>query len=59
MRCSHLTGTTTKNVLRCLQFFLPEKLGDKVEDFINVIGFKMQQKDVTRMTSTGIKKAYK
>ena len=59
MRCGHLTGTTTKTVLRCPQFSFSGELGDTVEYLFNAIGFKTRGKDVTKITSAGIKKAYK
>ena len=57
MRCGHLTGTNTKNVLRCLKFSLSEEPGDTVDYLFNAIKFKTQGKDVTKMTSAGTKKA--
>ena len=44
MRCGHLMGTTTNNVLRCLQFYLSEDLWDTVEDFSTPSGLKLKEK---------------
>ena len=59
MHCGHLTGTTTKNVLRCLKFTAYEDLGEEVQDLYDAIGFQVERRNVDSMTSNKLKKAYK